>query len=185
MQDDGSHGCSFRPEDFFDVKRNRQHVVDEIIKGAVRRRGLPPGRTWEDVRQDVLIKFWLWLKTGREVDNPVAVLTTFAENHLIDLHRQQTAERRDTRKEVHLDAPEHGERAQRLAGFEKDIRGRVLIDELRESLSGDDREIFEQHVYEGRRLIEIARERGVSKQAVAARWARILKKLKKKLRPLV
>ena len=178
MAKDGSHhGGSGGPEDFFDDT----HIVDEIIRRVVRRKGgLPPGSTCEDLRQEVLTRLFSWLRTGRKPDNLVALLTTLVKNCLVDMQRHQQAERRDSRKEVDIDDPDRGE-TQWLAGIDKDIRGKILLDELREKLSGPDRVIFEQVFYENRTLTDIAEERGVTKQAVSARLGRILKKF----RPLV
>src|SRR5436305_971020 len=176
MPNDGSHAGPRGPEDFCDDKH--QHIVDEIIKRVVRRKGgLPPGSTWQDLRQEALLKLLSWINTGRRVDSPVALFTKLVENCLIDMHRRQQAGRRDFRKEVWIDDPDRSE-AQRIVGHEQDIRGKILMDELRDTLSDSDRELFEQVFYKDRTLTEIAEELGVSKQAVAGRLGRIVKRLK-------
>jgi RNA polymerase sigma factor (sigma-70 family) len=176
-QDHGGHGGPRGPKDFFDEKHT--HITEEIIRRVVYRRGgLPPGCPLQDFIQDVLLRLLSWTRTGRTVENPVGLLVRLTENLLVDTHRWHRAQRRDYLKEVWIDDPERSEVQHLAGGGGGDVRGRILLDELRATLSGKERDLFERYFIEGSTITEIAVERGVSKQAVSAQLGRLLKKLR-------
>lgn len=163
-----------------DIGEESCGIAKTIVKRRVRARGLPPGFEVEDVVQEILIKFWLWLRTNPDIESVAAALAKFTNNFLIDLYRSQTAQRRDHRKEDPLDDPERGEALQ-PAGPDQNIPGSILLQELRENLSGRDREVFDLVFIHDWLISEVAEWLGVTKQAVSARLCRMLKKF----RPLV
>ena len=109
---------------------------------------------------------------------------------LLDLDRQQeNNDQKETRRHVSLDGMDYeGE----LFASAEDTEGEAVRREdmvrlfsAMEALSPSQRELVEKVYFEERKITDIAREEGVTKQSVHERVERALKKLKKILiRPL-
>ncbi|EOS27968.1 hypothetical protein IMSAGC002_02926 [Lachnospiraceae bacterium] len=103
---------------------------------------------------------------------------------LLDLDRQQdNNDQKETRRHVSLDSMDYeGE----LFASAEDTEGEAVRREdmarlysAMEALSPSQRELVEKVYFEGRKITDIAREEGVTKQSVHERVERALKKLKK------
>ena len=103
---------------------------------------------------------------------------------LLDLDRQQdNNDQQETRRHVSLDSMDYeGE----LFASAEDTEGEAVRREdmarlysAMEALSPSQRELVEKVYFEGRKITDIAREEGVTKQSVHERVERALKKLKK------
>ena len=103
---------------------------------------------------------------------------------LLDLDRQQyNNDQKETRRHVSLDGMHYeGE----LFASAEDTEGEAVRREdmarlysAMEALSPSQRELVEKVYFEGRKITDIAREEGVTKQSVHERVERALKKLKK------
>ena len=115
--------------------------------------------------------------SGVEVDESLGGM-------LLDLDRQQyNNDQKETRRHVSLDGMDYeGE----LFASAQDTEGEAVRREdmarlfsAMEVLSPDQRELVEKVYFEGRKITDIAREEGVTKQSVHERVERALKKLKK------
>ncbi|MEZ3464376.1 MAG: sigma-70 family RNA polymerase sigma factor [Lachnospiraceae bacterium] len=103
---------------------------------------------------------------------------------LLDLDRQQdNNDQKEPRRHVSLDSMDYeGE----LFASAEDTEGEAVRREdmarlysAMEALSPSQRELVEKVYFEGRKITDIAREEGVTKQSVHERVERALKKLKK------
>ena len=115
--------------------------------------------------------------SGVEVDESLGGM-------LLDLDRQQyNNDQKETRCHVSLDGMDYeGE----LFASAQDTEGEAVRREdmarlysAMEALSPSQRELVEKVYFEGRKITDIAREEGVTKQSVHERVERALKKLKK------
>ena len=115
--------------------------------------------------------------SGVEVDESLGGM-------LLDLDRQQyNNDQKETRRHVSLDGMDYeGE----LFASAEDTEGEAVRREdmarlysAMEALSPSQRELVEKVYFEGRKITDIAREEGVTKQSVHERVERALKKLKK------
>ncbi|HEX8283671.1 MAG TPA: sigma-70 family RNA polymerase sigma factor [Pyrinomonadaceae bacterium] len=154
-----------------------QRTLDSICQRLATK--APPYYSWEDLKQDVFIKFGRWFWRYRFEASLKTVLRKIALNQLIDVRRPQGAQSLSLED---LLPPEYGiefdvPAPQALA----DVEDNLQVGEWLAALTGEQRELFVWYHLEGRSLADFARERGVSRQAVDRRWLRILKKL----RPLV
>ena len=103
---------------------------------------------------------------------------------LLDLDRQQdNNDQKETRRHVSLDSMDYeGElfaSAEDTAGEAVRREDMVRLFSAMEALSPSQRELVEKVYFEGRKITDIAREEGVTKQSVHERVERALKKLKK------
>lgn len=154
-----------------------QQMLDSICRRLASK--APPYYSWEDLKQDVFIKFGRWLWRYRYDASLKTVLRKIAVNQLIDVRRPQGAQSLSLED---LLPPEYGlefdvPAPQALADVEDDLQVREWL----AALTREQRELFVWHHLEGHSLADFARERGVTRQAIDRRWLRILKKL----RPLV
>ena len=103
---------------------------------------------------------------------------------LLDLDRQQeNNDKKETRRHFSLDGMDYeGE----IFASAEDTEGEAVRREdmarlysAMEALSPSQRELVEKVYFEGRKITDIAREEGVTKQSVHERVERALKKLKK------
>ena len=103
---------------------------------------------------------------------------------LLDLDRQQdNNDQKETRRHVSLDSMDYeGELFASAEDTERTVEHREDMARLysaMEALSPSQRELVEKVYFEGRKITDIAREEGVTKQSVHERVERALKKLKK------
>ena len=103
---------------------------------------------------------------------------------LLDLDRQQeNNDRKETRRHFSLDGMDY--EGEIFASAEDTEREAVRREDMArlysamEALSPSQRELVEKVYFEGRKITDIAREEGVTKQSVHERVERALKKLKK------
>ena len=103
---------------------------------------------------------------------------------LLDLDRQQyNNDQKETRRHFSLDGMDY--EGEIFASAEDTEREAVRREEMArlysamEALSPSQRELVEKVYFEGRKITDIAREEGVTKQSVHERVERALKKLKK------
>ena len=105
---------------------------------------------------------------------------------LLDLDRQQyNNDQKETRRHVSLDGMDYeGEMfvsAEDTEGAAEHREDMVRLFSAMEALSPAQRELVEKVYFEERKITDIAREEGVSKQSVHERVGRALKNLKKNL----
>ena len=105
---------------------------------------------------------------------------------LLDLDRQQyNNDQKETRRHVSLDSMDYeGELFASAEDTERAVEHREDMARLysaMEFLSPSQRELVEKVYFEERKITDIAREEGVSKQSVHERVQRALKKLEKNL----
>ena len=105
---------------------------------------------------------------------------------LLDLDRQQeNNDQKETRRHVSLDGMDYeGELFASAEDTERAVEHREDMARLysaMEALSPSQRELVEKVYFEERKITDIAREEGVSKQSVHERVQRALKKLEKNL----
>ena len=105
---------------------------------------------------------------------------------LLDLDRQQyNNDQKETRRHVSLDGMDYeGEMfvsAEDTEGAAERREDMVRLFSAMEALSPAQRELVEKVYFEERKITDIAREEGVSKQSVHERVGRALKNLKKNL----
>ena len=103
---------------------------------------------------------------------------------LLDLDRQQyNNDQKETRRHFSLDGMDY--EGEQFASAEDTEREAVRREDMArlysamEALSPSQRELVEKVYFEGRKITDIAREEGVTKQSVHERVERALKKLKK------
>ena len=105
---------------------------------------------------------------------------------LLDLDRQQdNNDQKETRRHISLDGMDYeGELFASAEDTEREVEHREDMARLfsaMEALSPSQRELVEEVYFEERKITDIAREEGVSKQSVHERVQRALKKLEKNL----
>jgi RNA polymerase sigma factor (sigma-70 family) len=178
LDDEGRHGALDDPVLEVlsrDVDFNR--TLDAVCKRLATNEH--PYYSWEDLKQDVTMKFGRWLWRYRYEASLKTVLTRIAWNQLIDMRRRPGEQSiplgalLPDADDFELEVP-----APRALA---DIEDSLQVQEWLGALSDDERALFTRHHLEGRSLADLARERGVSRQAVDKQWHRILAKL----RPLV
>lgn len=128
--------------------------------------------SWEDLQQEVLMRFGRWLQRYRQEAKRKTVLARIATNILIDARRGENAQRRQ-HEEINFDELKF-ELAGEKSGLE--IEDRIFLDECRTILSEDERKVFDEH-FDGQSLRQMAAVNGISPAAMSKRWARIVTKL--------
>jgi RNA polymerase sigma-70 factor (ECF subfamily) len=150
-----------------------QRTLDAVCQRAVFRRS--SSYSWEDLRQDVWIKFGRWLGHYRYEASFKTVLWRIARNQLVDVHRQAGQECCSLEDllpdeyDTQIDLPSPTALT--------DIQDNIQVSEWLATLDEDERELYVQHQHFGVSLTEVARARDVSRQAVSKQWQRVLKKL--------
>ena len=129
--------------------------------------------SWEDLQQEVLIRFGKWLPHYRSEAKCSTVFEKIATNVLIDAKRRENAIRR-YHQEVNFEELEF-ELIRERSGSE--IEDRIFLNECRSILSDLDRRIFDEFVVKGKSLRQIAKENGISAAAMSKRWSRVITKL--------
>lgn len=158
-----------------DVEFNR--TLDAVCKQLLSNQ--VPYYSWEDLKQDVMIKFGRWLWRYRYEASLKTILRRIAKNQLIDVLRQPGSQ--SLSLEDLLPAEDGIEFEVPSPAALTNIQDSLQVEEWLEVLTDDERVLFIWHHLEGRSLAGFARERGVTRQAIDRRWLRILNKL----RPLV
>ena len=129
--------------------------------------------SWEDLQQEVLMRFGKWLRRYRKEANRRTVFEKIAVNVLIDAKRRETANRR-RHEEVNFD--DLGiELIRERSGTE--IEDRIYLNECRSILSETERLIFDDFFVNGESLRQIALLCGVSAPAIKKRFSRVIAKL--------
>lgn len=129
--------------------------------------------SWEDLQQEVLMRFGKWLPQYRAEANRRTVFERIATNVLIDAKRRETAKRR-FHEEIDLDDLQHD-----IVGNNpwKGIETRIFLNECRNSLSDAECQILDEYFVEGCSLRQIAKNLGLSAPAISKRLGRIVAKL--------
>jgi RNA polymerase sigma factor (sigma-70 family) len=129
--------------------------------------------SWEDLAQEVLIRYGQWLPNYRKEANARTIFEKIATNVLIDAKRRETAQRR-FHEEIELD-----ELQPDIVGNNpwNGIETRIFLNECSSSLSDKERGILHEHYVEGRSLRQMATNHGVSAPAISKKLERILTKL--------
>ena len=129
--------------------------------------------SWEDLQQEVLIRFGRWLPKYKKEAKRKTVFARIATNVLIDAKRSETSVRRQ-HEQINFEdltcEPAHGEP-------KREIECRILLDECRRNLSQQELDVFDEHAVYGNSLRQLAAKHGVSPAAMSKRWARIVTKL--------
>lgn len=172
------------------LKRMVRLRMDQRLQGRVdpsdiiQDASLEASRRLEEYRRERRMTFFLWL---RWLVNEQLIMTT--RRHLF-------AEKRDARKEIHIDqggpaAPSSALLAAQIVGSitgpsAAAIRAerRLKIQEAIEQLSDNDREIIALRSFEQLTRAETAELLGMEESAVAKRYIRALKRLKASIRSI-
>src|ERR1051326_5381740 len=129
--------------------------------------------TWEDLQQEVLIRFGRWLPRYRKEAKRKTVFARIARNVLIDAKRSETSVRRQ-HEQVNFEDLE----VEPLRGEPRtEIENRIFLKECRQILSQQELIVFDEHFVYGKSLRQLANKHGVSPAAMSKRWARIMTKL--------
>jgi RNA polymerase sigma factor (sigma-70 family) len=150
-----------------------QRTLDTICK-----RLLPLGESEyspEDLKQDVLIKFGRWLWRYRYEASFGKVLERIARNQLVDMRRPAEAQAVSLEELLPV---EFGVEPEPPARPSKNAQVAQQVSQWLDALKEDERRLFVSHLLEGRTLADIARELGVTRQAVSKRWVKSLNKLR-------
>jgi RNA polymerase sigma factor (sigma-70 family) len=129
--------------------------------------------SWEDLQQEVLIRFGQWLPKYRAEANGRTIFEKIATNVLIDAHRRENATRR-LHEEIDLD-----ELQSDIVGNNpwNGIETRIFLNECSSSLSDAELGMLHEHFVEGRSLRQMATNHGVSAPTISKKLERILTKL--------
>ena len=129
--------------------------------------------SWEDLQQEVLLRFGKWLPSYRAEAKRRTVFERIATNVLIDAKRRETAKRR-FHEEIDLDELQHD-----IAGSNplNGIETRIFLNECRTSLSDTECRILDEYFIEGCSLRQMASNYGVSAPAISKKLERIVGKL--------
>ena len=129
--------------------------------------------SWEDLQQEVLMRFGKWLPKWRGEANRRTIFERIAINVLIDARRRESAQRRD-HEEIDLDELQHD-----IVGNNpwKGIETRIFLDECRNSLSDTECRMLDEYFVDGCSLRQMATSHGVSASAISKRLSRIVTKL--------
>lgn len=129
--------------------------------------------TWEDLQQEVLIRFGRWLPVYKKKAKRKTVLVRIAVNVLIDANRAERSIRRQ-HEQVNFEdlawEPSHGEP-------KREIESRIFLDECRRNLSRQELAVFDEHAVYGESLRQLALKHGVSATTMSKWWAQIITKL--------
>ena len=128
--------------------------------------------SWEDLQQEVLMRFGRWLQRYRHEAKRKTVLARIATNILIDARRCETAKRRQ-HEEINFDELKFEVTGVKAGAA---IEDRIFLHECRTILSDDERKVFDEH-FDGSSLRQMAAVNGISPAAMSKRWARIVTKL--------
>lgn len=129
--------------------------------------------SWEDLQQEVIMRFARWLPHYRKQAKWRTVLVRIAKNLLIDAHRSEVAGKR-RHEEIDFDGYEVSMVAENSGAR---IEDRIFLKECRQILSEDERAVFDEFFVYGKSLRQLANKHGVSPTAMSKRWARIMAKL--------
>jgi RNA polymerase sigma-70 factor (ECF subfamily) len=121
-----------------------------------------------DVAQSVFGSFFVRAALGQyDLDTPEQLrklLVSMTRKKVVNLARQAGAARRDFRR-IEKGSPEDRQCAAQGRGPSQEVAARELLDQLRQRLSPQERELADQRAA-GRGWSEIAAERGVSAEAL-------------------
>lgn len=152
-----------------------QQVLNGVCQSVFNQfRPSPRYGEWQDLRQDVAIKFMLWVEEYQGQANFKVVLKKIATNLFIDDSRRQGALLRSY-TQINLDDIDL--EVVRKPDAE-DIDAHILFAECRNELSARERLVFDEYFTEGRNLREIAYSHHLSPPAIVKTLQRILTKLK-------
>jgi len=129
--------------------------------------------TWEDLQQEVFIRFWQWLPRYKNEANRKTVFVRIARNLLIDAHRSESAQchQHDRVELEELDR-------EPLKGEPKtEIENRIFWEECRDTLSQRELVVFDEHFIVGESLRKLAGKYGVSTAAMAKARKRVIRKV--------
>lgn len=128
---------------------------------------------WEDLQQEVLMRFGKWLPQYRAEANRRTVFQRIATNVLIDAKRRETAQRR-YHEEIELDELQHDVVGDNPWNW---IENRIFLNECRNVLSDAERRMLDEYFVEGCSLRQLATIYGVSAPAISRKLDRIVRKL--------
>jgi len=129
--------------------------------------------TWEDLQQEVLIRFGAWLRRYKKEAKRRTVLVRIATNLMIDAARSEKTNRRQHQRVSFDDLALES----MLGEPGDDIESRIFLKECLRKLSPKELVVFEAHAVNGESLRQLASNHGVSPAAMSKRWARIITKL--------
>ena len=129
----------------------------------------------KDLVQDIFVKSWQYITSGKEISNIKPFLYKVANNLIIDHYRRSKEISLDSLREKGFDPPSTGER-EILSQAEHSRAVDVLTD-----LPDKYKEIIIWRIVEGLSPGEIAEILGVSENVVSVRLNRALKKLRAKM----
>lgn len=175
------HASSDSTNIFLDSPEFREALEDlefradlkKACKWAFSRYSQSTHSSWEDLQQEVLMRFGRWLPRYRNEAKRKTIFARIATNVLIDAHRYETSRRRQ-HEEIDFDELEL-ELVRGKTGTE--IENRIFMNECRKILSDHERAVFDEYFVYGKSLRQLAAKHGVSAAAMSKRWARIMTKL--------
>jgi RNA polymerase sigma factor (sigma-70 family) len=152
-----------------------QAMLDSVCQRAMSHFKVSSIYSCEDLKQDVLARFGKWLPHYRGDAQLKTVLRRVAYSQLVDVHRNPN-ERCCSFDSLEL---EQGDAVMPRSNVAADIESGILVEECLSKLDApEERDLFIEYFVNDKTVSEIARERGVSRQAVSKRFNRLAKKLK-------
>ena len=130
--------------------------------------------SWEDLHQEVWIRFSHWLPRYKKKANRRTVFVKIAKNVLIDAHRcEASLRRRHHRVQLEDLEWESVEREQKTR-----IEDQIFLKECLETLSERELVVFDQHFILGESLPDLADKFGVTAAAMYKTRKRIIRKIR-------
>src|ERR1041384_3232647 len=112
--------------------------------------------SWEDLQQEVLMRFARWLPHYRKQAKWRTVLVRIAKNLLIDAHRSEVSRKRQ-HEEIDFDEYQVSMVAENSGAR---IEDRIFLKECRQILSEDERAVFDEFFIYGKSLRQLANKHG-------------------------
>lgn len=128
----------------------------------------------EDMTQEVFMRYWQSLRTGKEMTNTRSFLYTIANNLAKDWYKRKKAESLDARMEQGYDPATREPSPELMASYREVIEGTA-------HLSEEDREVLLFTYVEGLNPKDIASIMGGTPNTISVRLNRAMKRLQKLL----
>lgn len=129
----------------------------------------------EDMTQEVFMRYWQYLKDGKEMTNTRSFLYTIANNMAKDWYKKKKEVSLDDRLEVGLNPEDKSANPETVASYQE------VLSVIEDMEAGDKKVLILTHV-EGLPPKEIAKILGESANVVSVRLNRATKRLKQKLK---
>ena len=131
-----------------------------------------------DITQDVFMRFWDYLRQGKEIKNDKAFIFMIARNSVIDFYRKKKSVSLDAILEENEDGFFMADSGGSKVDIEMSTESRFVLDKISE-LPPDDQQIVYLRFVEDLKPKDIAEILGISANAVSVRVIRAIEKLQK------